>query len=133
MELARYSYKSGFRAALQGGLIAAGVNIAWHFAAVFTLHITGLPNGFAIAVVLSSVLPLLLGSVVYVLLMNNFFKGKLLFYILSIAFAIFSIFPSFQPVLSDGTLAPANFALLTVPMHFVAAVSGIYFIVKKTN
>jgi hypothetical protein len=69
---------------------------------------------------------------VYVLLLRNFLKGKFLYYILASAFAVFSIFPSFQTVLPDGSVAPANFALLTVPMHFIVAVVGSYFFIKRT-
>jgi hypothetical protein len=76
-------------------------------------------------------LPLLLGALVYVVLAKNFKQGGYLFMILSIGFTLFSVFPSFQPLLPDGSKAPLNFALLTVPMHFVVAVIGVYYLTKR--
>ncbi|MDZ4667628.1 MAG: hypothetical protein SGJ00_07070 [bacterium] len=119
------SYIQGIKLAIRAGLISAGVNIAWLYVLEFALSISGLPKGFAVAVVLSSILPLILGAIVYVTLIKNFKKGEYVFIMLSFGFAIFSIFPSFQPILPDGNAAPANFALLTVPMHFVVAVIGV--------
>jgi hypothetical protein len=126
------TFGKGIKAALQGGLVSAGINILWYVILVNTVGISNLPKGFVMAIVISSILPLILGSFVYVLLLRNFLKGKLLYYILASAFAVFSIFPSFQTVLPDGSVAPANFALLTVPMHFIVAVVGSYFFIKRT-
>ena len=126
------SLVKAFKAALQGGLVSAVINLLWYSLLSITLSFGTLPKGFMVAIVISSVLPLFLGAVVYVLLVKNFLKGQMLYFILATAFAIFSIFPSFQPILPDGSTAPHNFALLTVPMHFIVAVIGSYFLVKRT-
>ncbi|MCF8253393.1 MAG: hypothetical protein K9H61_05925 [Bacteroidia bacterium] len=126
-------YSKVLKAAFMGGLIAAGLNVAWLYILEFAVNIQGLPKGFTVAVVISSILPLLVGALVYGFLIKSFLKGQMLFYILSVAFAVFSLFPSFQEILPDGNVAPANFALLTVPMHLIAAVVGVYFIVKKSD
>lgn len=60
------------KAASQGGLIAAGINISWLFILEYSFKITGLPNGFPIAVVISSILPILIGAIVYFFLQKNF-------------------------------------------------------------
>ncbi len=127
------TFSKTYKAALQGGLIAAGVNIAWLYVLEFSIGISELPKGFTVAVVISSIIPLLAGASLYVILCKNFLKGETLFLLLSVGFTIFSLFPSFQTNLPDGNLAPQNFALLTVPMHFFAAVIGLYFLLKKQN
>lgn len=125
------TFSKSYKAALQGGLVAAGVNIAWLYILEFSIGISELPKGFPVAVVISSIIPLLAGASLYVILCKNFLKGEMLFLLLSVGFTIFSLFPSFQTTLPDGHLAPQNFALLTVPMHFFAAVIGLYFLLKK--
>ena len=120
------SLKSGFK----GGLIGAGVNIGWLFSLSYLLNITGLPKGFPVAVVFSTLIPTLLGALLYAFLMINFKKGNLLFYLLAVGFTVLSVFPSFMPLLPDGSAAPANFAILTVPMHFFAALVAVFYIAK---
>jgi hypothetical protein len=120
------SLKSG----LKGGLIASGVNIGWLFSISYFLAIQGLPKGFPIAVVFSTIIPIALGAMLFAFLMMNFKKGHLLFYLFAGGFTGLSILPSFQPILPDGSAAPANFAVLTVPMHLFAALIGVFYIVK---
>jgi hypothetical protein len=67
----------------------------------------------------------------YVIFVKNFQKGEIMFLVLAAGFALLSLFPSFEPILPDGNPAPANFALLTVPMHFFAAVIGVFYIIHK--
>jgi len=125
------TYKNTLRAALRGSLIASGINIAWLFSVEFYLNIVGLPKGFPLAVVLSTGLPILLAALLYVVFVKNFQKGEVMFLVLAAGFTLLSIFPSFEPILPDGNAAPANFAWLTVPMHFFAAVIGVYYIIQK--
>jgi hypothetical protein len=125
------TYKNTLKAALRGSLVAAGLNIAWLFSLEYVLGISGLPKGFPLAVVLSSMIPILLAAFLYVILVSQFLKGELIFFVLAAGFTLLSIFPSFEPILPDGNVAPANFAVLTVPMHFFAAVIGVYYIAKK--
>jgi hypothetical protein len=120
------SLKSGIR----GGLIAAGVNVGWLFSLTYFLTIQGIPKGFPIAVVFSTILPIALAALLFAFLLINFKKGNVLFYLIAAGFTLLSIFPSFQPILPDGNPAPANFAILTVPMHFFAAIIGVFYIAK---
>jgi hypothetical protein len=46
---------------------------------------------------------------------------------------LLSNFPAFETTLPDGTPTPANFALLVIPMHFVAGLSALYLIPFKTR
>ncbi len=125
------TYKNTLRAAFRGSLIASGINIAWLFSLEFLLNISGLPKGFPLAVVLSTLIPILLAAVLYVIFVKNFQKGEIIFLVLAAGFVLLSLFPSFEPILPDGNPAPANFALLTVPMHFFAAVIGVFYIIHK--
>ena len=125
------TYKNSLRAALRGSLIASGINIAWLYSLEYWLNITGLPKGFPLAVVISTLIPILLAALLYVIFVKNFQKGEVMFLLLAAGFALLSIFPSFEPILPDGNPAPANFAMLTVPMHFFAALIGVYYIIQK--
>lgn len=125
------TYKNVLKAAFRGSLIASGINIAWLYSLEFLLKISGLPKGFPLAVVLSTIIPLLLGAILYVVFVKNFKKGEVMFLMLASGFTLLSLFPSFEPILPDGNPAPENFALLTVPMHFFAAVIGVFYILKK--
>ncbi|MCG9880142.1 MAG: hypothetical protein MH472_06035 [Bacteroidia bacterium] len=125
------TYKNVLKAAFRGSLIASGINIAWLYSLEFLLKISGLPKGFPLAVVLSTIIPLLLGAILYVVFVKNFKKGEVMFLMLASGFTLLSLFPSFEPMLPDGNPAPENFALLTVPMHFFAAVIGVFYILKK--
>jgi hypothetical protein len=116
------------KAALQGSLIAAGLNIAWLFGLEYYLAIQNLPKGFQVAVVLATIIPILIGSVVYYILAKNFTEGKRLFLFLGAGFIALSIFPSFQGTLPDGSLVPEHWVLLTLPMHFIAGGIGLYYI-----
>ncbi len=120
------------KAAFQGGLIAAGINISWLFILEYSLNIAGLPTGFAVAIVISSILPILLGAIVYFFLQKHFQEAGRLFIFIGASFTALSLFPSFATTLPDGSLAPEYFALLTIPMHFVAGFVGLFYITKKS-
>jgi hypothetical protein len=120
------------KAASQGGLIAAGINISWLFILEYSFKITGLPNGFPIAVVISSILPILIGAIVYFFLQKNFKEANKLFIFIGASFTALSMFPSFAVTLPDGTPTPEHFALLTIPMHFVAGFVGLFYITQRS-
>lgn len=126
-------YLTVFKAALFAGILSAGINTVWNQIAISLFDIQGLPKGFAIAVIMSSILPVLFASLVYFLLNRFFTRGYLLYMILGIAFMLFSNFPAFETNLPDGTQMPKYFALLVIPMHFVAGLSALYFIPKRTK
>ena len=121
--------KAGFFA----GLIAAAINTIWNQIGILMMNVSGLPKGFSVAVVMSSILPVLLASIIYFLLIRNFTRGYLLYMFLGVSFMLLSNFPAFEVTLPDGTPTPANFALLVIPMHFVAGLSALYLIPLKTR
>lgn len=121
--------KAGFLA----GLISAAINTIWNQLGIFVMNISGLPKGFSVAVVMSSILPVLFASIIYFLLIRNFTRGYLLYMFLGVSFMLLSNFPAFEVTLPDGTPTPANFALLVIPMHFVAGLSALYLIPLKTR
>ncbi len=120
------------KAAFQGGLITAGINISWLFILEYILKINGLPNGFPVAVVISSIVPILIGAFIYFFLQKHFKEANRLFIFIGGSFTAFSLFPSFASVLPDGTPTPEHFALLTIPMHFVAGIIGLYYITQRS-
>ena len=102
------------------GLIGAGLNNIW--ALIANALGATVPSGFALAVTMSSILPLLIGALVYFLLVKFAPKGYLIWLVLSIGFTLLSFFPVFNtPQLPDGTLLDSTFPLLVGPMH---AISG---------
>lgn len=112
------------RVALKGGaiagLIAAGLNNAW----ILIAGVLGatIPPGFILAVTLSSIFPLLIGSVIFFLMIKFLPKGNLFWLVLAIGFTLISFYPVFNtPALPDGTKLDDTFPLLVGPMH---AISG---------
>lgn len=102
------------------GLIGVGLNNIWSLIAS-ALGAT-IPPGFAIAVTLSSFVPVLIGAFIFFALVRYVPKGKTIWYALSITFTLLSFFPVFNtPQLPDGTLLDSTFPLLAGPMH---AISG---------
>ena len=102
------------------GLIGAGLNNIWSLIAA-ALGAT-IPPGFAIAVTLSSFVPVLIGTLIFFVLVRYTPKGLTIWYVLSIAFTLLSFFPVFNtPQLPDGALLDSTFPLLAGPMH---AISG---------
>jgi hypothetical protein len=109
---------------LKGGaiaaFIAAGLNNVWSLLA--NAMGATIPASFVIATTLASIIPLMIGSVVYFLLIRYASKGYLFWLILTIGFTLFSFFPVFNTTqLADGTLTDSTFPLLVGPMH---AISG---------
>jgi hypothetical protein len=48
-------------------------------------------------------------------------KGKLVWYIVGVAFSLLSLFPVFNtPQLPDGTVLDSTFPLLAGPMHIIS-------------
>jgi hypothetical protein len=75
----------------------------------------------------SSVMTALVGGIGYFVLAkfmvkDDVKKRTLIFQIGAIVLAVLSLFSSFGPTLPDGTPAPAQFAMLSAPMHIIAGV-----------
>ncbi|MBL7851707.1 MAG: hypothetical protein JNN04_12455 [Cyclobacteriaceae bacterium] len=117
--------KAGFIAAF----IGVGLNNIWSLIAG-VLGAT-IPPAFAIAVTISSLLPVVVASLVYFVLARYLAKGPLIFTVLGVGFLLFSFFPIFNnPQLPDGTVMDDTFPLLVAPMHVFSGVLALYGIPK---
>lgn len=105
---------------------AAVFNCFWGLVVVKLFSIQGLPNGFMVAVVLSTFLVALLSTIGYFLLKKFFTRGLFLYYFLGTSFYIFCNFPAFELQLPDGSPMPNYFALLVLPMHAICAFLLVY-------
>ena len=120
METQKLTVVQALKGGAIAGLIGAGLNNIWSLIAA-ALGAT-IPPGFAIAVTLSSFVPVLIGALIFFVLVRYVPKGTTIWYALSIGFTLLSFFPVFNtPQLPDGTLLDSTFPLLVGPMH---AISG---------
>jgi len=118
-----------FLKALKGGaiagLIGAGLNNIWSLIAN-ALGAT-IPSGFALAVTMSSIFPLLIGAILFFVFVRFVPKGKLVWIAFSVAFILFSFYPVFSnPQLPDGTLMDETFPLLAGPMHVISGFLAVW-------
>ena len=118
-----------FLKALKGGaiagLIGAGMNNSWSWIAN-GLGAT-IPPGFVLAIMLSSIFPLLIGAVLFFVFVRFVPKGKLAWLGLAIAFVLFSFYPVFStPQLPDGTVLDDTFPMLVGPMHAISGLLAVW-------
>ena len=78
------TFLKAVKAAGIAGLIGAGANNIWSLIAN-ALGAT-IPPGFALAVTLSSLFPVLIGGIIYFLLMKYTAKGKTVWYVIGVVF-----------------------------------------------
>lgn len=119
MEIQKVTLINALKGGAIAGLIGAGVNNLWSLVAN-SLGAT-IPLGFALAVTMSSLFPVLIGSVIFYGLVKFLSKGKTIWYAVAAAVTLLSLFPVFNsPKLPDGTVMDATFPLLAAPMHFLS-------------
>jgi hypothetical protein len=119
METQKLTIVQALKGGAIAGLIGAGLNNIWSLIAA-AMGAT-IPPGFAIAVTLSSFVPVLIGALLFFLLVRYAPQGKTIWYALSIGFTLFSFLPVFNtPQLPDGTLLDSTFPLLAGPMHGIS-------------
>lgn len=111
------------------GLVGAGLNNIWSLIAG-ALGAT-IPAGFAIAVSMSSIIPLLIGSIIFFALMRFVKIGYTIWLVLGIGFTLFSFYPVFNtPQLPDGTVLDSTFPMLVGPMHVISGFLAVWGIPK---
>lgn len=118
-----------FLKALKGGaiagLIGAGLNNIWSLIA--NAFGATIPSGFILAIIMSSIFPLLIGAILYFVFVRFLSKGKLVWIGLSVAFLLFSFYPVFStPQLPDGTVLDDTFPLLAGPMHLISGFLAVW-------
>lgn len=107
------------------GLIGAGLNNMWSLIANALGAV--IPSGFILAIIMSSIFPLLIGGILYFVFVRYIPKGKLVWIGLSIAFLLFSFYPVFStPQLPDGTVLDDTFPLLVGPMHLISGFLAVW-------
>jgi Family of unknown function (DUF6069) len=126
-----------FLRAIKGGLIAgligAGLNNLWSLLAQVLGSVP--PPGFPIAVTMSSIFPLMIGSILYFVLMKFFSaKGHHIFVFIAVVFTLFSLYPTISMTeMPDGTPLVEGFTLLTLPMHLISGALAVWGIPKFSN
>ena len=131
METIKPTFKQAIVGGLISGVIAAPLNEIWDFIAVAFGSIA--PPNFMVAVVISSIVSLLIGAVLYFLLMKYSKRGRMIFLAVSTVFTLLSLYATMQPVMPDGSATPHGFALLTIPMHLIAGGVAMWGIPKYSN
>jgi hypothetical protein len=129
METQNITFLKALKGGAIAGLIGAGLNNIW--ALIANALGATVPPGFALAVTMSSIFPLLVGAVIYFFLVKYATKGKMIWLAVSIGFTLFSFFPVFNTTqLPDGTLLDSTFPLLAGPMHAISGFLAIWGIPK---
>lgn len=123
------TFSKALKAGLIAGLIGAGINNIWSFIAAL-LGAT-IPPAFAMAVTISSLLPVLIGAMLFFVFARYIPRGSLVWTVLSVAFILFSFYPVFNtPQLPDGTVVDSTFPLLVGPMHAFSGFLAVWGIPK---
>jgi hypothetical protein len=118
--LSRVSLKKALVAGLLAGVIIALLNNLYNLFCGAVLGISAPGVIHVGSVTGSSVVPALLAGVFYYLLARFTRRPGLIFTVVIVVCTLLSMGGPLQPVLPDGSPAPAGFATLTMPMHLVA-------------
>jgi hypothetical protein len=109
------------KAAFKVGIIAAVINLIW-FIAARIMFLIDYPSVKWYFVLIATMLPVLLGGVVYYLLYSATRHHRILFVIGCLVLLVCSLLAGpLAPMLPDGSPSTRDFIILTVPMHIVAA------------
>ena len=118
METQKPTFIQSLKGGFISGVITAPINLAWYFIALSLGSIA--PPHFSTNVIFSSIIPLLIGAILYFSLAKFLKNGKMIFLIISGVFTLASLYGTMQPTMPDGTVTPEGFTLLTLPMHLIA-------------
>ncbi len=125
MENTSIQFSRVLKAGLIAGFFGMGLNNLWTLIA--PLFGATVPPGFVVPVTISSLLPVIAGSLLYFILVRFLKKGERYFIILGVAFLLFSFFPIFNTsVLPDGTVVDETFPVLVAPMHIFSGALALY-------
>jgi hypothetical protein len=105
------------------GAIAVGINNIWSLIAG-AMGAT-IPPGFVVPVIMASIVPLLIGAVIFFALIKYAPKGDVIWLVVSIGFTLYSFYPVWNTAqLPDGTILDHTFPLLAGPMHAFSGFLG---------
>ncbi|TDX01640.1 hypothetical protein [Dinghuibacter silviterrae] len=109
------------KAAFKVGIIAAVINLIW-FIAARIIFLIDYPSVKWYFVLIATMLPILLGGVVYYLIYTVTRYHRIVFVIGSMVLLVCSLLAGpLSPILPDGSPSTKDFMILTIPMHCVAA------------
>ena len=109
------------KAAFRVGIIAGVINLIWFIAAriIFLIEYPAVKWYF---VLIATMLPILLGGVIYYLIYSATRYHRIIFVIGCMVLLVCSLAAGpLSPILPDGSPSTRDFMILTIPMHFVAA------------
>lgn len=116
------------KAAFRVGVIASVVNVLW-FVAARVLFLIDYPSVKWYFVLIATILPILLGGVVYYILYISTRYHRVLFMIGCAILLVVSLAAGpLSPILPDGSPSTHQFMVLTIPMHCVAAAMAAFMI-----
>jgi hypothetical protein len=114
-------FYNSMKAAFRTGIIASIINLLW-FMAARVIFLIDYPSVKWYFVLIATMLPILLGGVVYYLIYTVTRYHRIVFIIGCMALLICSLLAGpLSPVLPDGSPSTRDFIILTIPMHCVAA------------
>lgn len=126
------TFSKVLKAGLIAGLIGAGLNNAWAFIAQALG--SDIPAGFSIFITISSLLPVLVGAVLFFVFVKFIPKGNLVWISLGAAFLLFSFYPPFTVTeLEPGVPVGKGFPLLVAPMHAISGFLALWGIPRWSN
>lgn len=129
METQKLSIVQALKRGAIAGLIGAVLNNLWRLLAN-ALGAT-IPPGFVVPVTFSSLIPVLIGSIIFFLPIRFNAKEKLIWYVVSIGFTLFSFFLVFGTTpLPDGYQLDDTFPLIVGPMHAISGPLAVWGIPK---
>lgn len=129
MSTSTVSISKALKAGAMAGIAGAILNNIWLLIAG-SLGVT-IPPSFAVAVSISSVLPVVIGSIIFFLLMKFSTKGLTIWYAVAGIFTLISFYPVFNtPQLPDGTITDSTFPVLIGPMHAISGLLALWGIPK---
>ena len=109
------------KAAFKVGIIASVINLIW-FIAARIIFLIDYPSVKWYFVLIATMLPILLGGVVYYLIYTATRYHRIVFVIGCLVLLVCSLLAGpLSPILPDGSPSTHDFMVLTIPMHCVAA------------
>lgn len=114
------TFKQTFLASLIAGAGTAVICLIWRsaheaitgFSVPQIVHTTG--------ITMSSFIPLIIAGIIYYFVQKLGAKGRTGYAIGAVVLGLLSLYGTFNTPMPDGSATPANFTMLTLPMHFVS-------------
>ncbi len=123
---------NALKAGAISGVASLVLNNIWNVIIVKTTGVVA-PIITPVSISMSSFLTAVIGGLVFWGLAKFLDKASLIFVVLAAILGVLSCYGNIQPTLPDGSVTPDGFALLTIPMHLIAAAVAAYVIPKYSK